>query len=130
MQNAENTTTFKPFDELVCSDNFMFAKVMEDPKLCKQVLETLLDIKIEKLSYPEGEKTILVAPDAKAVRRCTSSFKFTRSGNLAVSLDKPQNVDKTQSETRTPPIHTAISTLKFKQRSTKNFVSVAVIIKI
>ncbi len=68
MQNAENTTTFKPFDELVCSDNFMFAKVMEDPKLCKQVLETLLDIKIEKLSYPEGEKTIQVAPDAKAVR--------------------------------------------------------------
>ncbi len=64
----ENTTTFKPFDELVCSDNFMFAKVMEDPKLCKRVLETLLDIKIERLSYPEGEKTIQVAPDAKAVR--------------------------------------------------------------
>ena len=68
MLTTENETTFKPFDELVCSDNFMFAKVMEDPKLCKQVLETLLDIKIERLSYPEGEKTIQVAPDAKAVR--------------------------------------------------------------
>lgn len=66
--NMENTTTFKPFDELVCSDNFMFAKVMEDPMLCKRVLETLLDIKIERLSYPESEKTIQVAPDAKAVR--------------------------------------------------------------
>lgn len=66
MQNIE--TTFKPFDELVCSDNFIFAKIMEDPNLCKRVLETLLDIKIERLSYPEGEKTIQVAPDAKAVR--------------------------------------------------------------
>ena len=64
----ENVPTFKPFDELVCSDNFMFAKVMEDPQLCKRVLETLLDIKIERLSYPEGERTIQVAPGAKAVR--------------------------------------------------------------
>lgn len=125
----ENTTTFKPFDELVCSDNFMFAKVMEDPMLCKRVLETLLDIKIERLSYPEGEKTIQVAPDAKAVHRCTSSFKFTRSGNLAVSLDKLQSVDKTQSETRIPPILIATSTLKFRPHFTKSFVSAAVIIR-
>ncbi len=86
----ENTTTFKPFDELVCSDNFMFAK---------------------------------------AVHRCTSSFKFTRSGNLAVSLDKLQSVDKTQSETRIQQTHIATSTLKFRPRFTKSFVSAAAIIR-
>ncbi|MBO4760067.1 MAG: Rpn family recombination-promoting nuclease/putative transposase [Spirochaetaceae bacterium] len=58
----------KPFEELTCSDNFMFAKVMEDPELCKSVLEILLGIKIGKLSYPEPEKTIQTAPDAKGIR--------------------------------------------------------------
>ncbi len=52
----ENILTQKSFDDLKCSDNFMFAKIMEDPDLCKAVLETLLDIKIERLSYPEPEK--------------------------------------------------------------------------
>lgn len=58
----------KPFEKLTCSDNFMFAKVMEDPELCKSVLEILLGIKIGKLSYPEPEKTIQTAPDAKGIR--------------------------------------------------------------
>ena len=58
----------KPFEELKCSDNFMFAKVMEDPDLCKNVLEVLLGIKIGKLSYPEAEKTIQTAPDTKGIR--------------------------------------------------------------
>ena len=58
----------KPFEELTCSDNFMFAKVMEDPELCKSVLEILLGIKIGRLSYPEPEKTIQTAPDAKGIR--------------------------------------------------------------
>ena len=58
----------KPFEKLTCSDNFMFAKVMEDPDLCKSVLEILLDIKIGRLSYPEPEKTIQTAPDARGIR--------------------------------------------------------------
>ena len=58
----------KPFEELTCSDNFMFAKVMEDKKTCKSVLELLLDIKIDKLTYPEYEKTMLPGPDGKSIR--------------------------------------------------------------
>ena len=58
----------KPFEKLTCSDNFMFAKVMEEPELCKSVLEILLGIKIGKLSYPEPEKTIQTAPDARGIR--------------------------------------------------------------
>ncbi len=64
----ETLITQKSFDDLKCSDNFMFAKIMEDPGLCKAVLETLLDIKIDRLSYPEPEKTIQAGPDAKAIR--------------------------------------------------------------
>ena len=58
----------KPFEKLTCSDNFMFAKVMEEPELCKSVLEILLGIKIGRLSYPEPEKTIQTAPDARGIR--------------------------------------------------------------
>ena len=54
----ETLITSKSFDDLKCSDNFMFAKIMEYPKLCKAVLETLLGIKIDRLSYPEPEKTM------------------------------------------------------------------------
>ena len=64
----KNPITPTPFDQLKCSDNFMFAKIMEDPEICKEVLETLLDIKIASLSYPEPEKTIQASPDAKAIR--------------------------------------------------------------
>ena len=58
----------KPFEELTCSDNFMFAKVMEDKTTCKSVLELLLDIKIDRLSYPEYEKTVLPGLDGKSIR--------------------------------------------------------------
>ena len=58
----------KPFEELTRSDNFMFAKVMEDKTTCKSVLELLLDIKIDRLSYPEYEKTMLPGPDGKSIR--------------------------------------------------------------
>ena len=58
----------KPFEQLKCSDNFMFAKVMEDHYLCKNVLEVLMCIKIGHLSYPEPEKTIQTAQDAKGIR--------------------------------------------------------------
>ena len=58
----------KPFEKLTCSDNFMFAKVMEDKATCKSVLELLLDIKIDRLTYPEYEKTLLPGPDGKSIR--------------------------------------------------------------
>ena len=64
----KNTTSFKPFDKLVCSDNFMFSKIMEDAELCKKVLEVLLNIEIGELSYPEAEKTIQSTPGARAIR--------------------------------------------------------------
>lgn len=58
----------KPFDELKCSDNFMFAKIMDDKQTCRSVLELLLDIKIERLTFPEAEKTMLPGPDGKSIR--------------------------------------------------------------
>ena len=47
MKNVKTTSPFsKPWEELTFTDNFIFCKVMEDESLCKELLETLLDIKI------------------------------------------------------------------------------------
>ena len=58
----------KAWEDLKISDDFLFAKVMRDKKICKQVLEKLLHIKIKDLEYLEEQKTIDIKADAKSVR--------------------------------------------------------------
>jgi hypothetical protein len=56
------------YESLSFANNFMFAKVMRNPILCKKLLEVILNVKIEKIEYPEEEKVIDIAADAKSVR--------------------------------------------------------------
>ena len=58
----------KPVDELVFSDDFMFGAVMQDPKICKGVLERLLHVTIDHVEYPELQKTISPYYSRKGVR--------------------------------------------------------------
>ena len=60
--------TFKPWEELTISDNYMFQLVMREPKLCKHLLEKILSIKIKNLSFPEYEKTIQSGLNYKSIR--------------------------------------------------------------
>ena len=89
-----NLTKPKPFEELKCSDNFMFAKVMEDPDLCKAVLEVLLGIKIGKLSYPEPEKTIQTAPDAKGIRLDVHTSDGRHEFDIEIQTSHYKNLPK------------------------------------
>ena len=59
---------FKPVDELELTDDFMFAAVMQDPEVCRELLERLLKIKIEKVEYPELQKEIRPYYESKGVR--------------------------------------------------------------
>lgn len=58
----------KEFKDLTFADDFMFAKVMLNEKLCKQLLEIILDVKIRKIHYPEEQKVIDPSYDSKSVR--------------------------------------------------------------
>ena len=59
----------KHWEELTFADNFLFCKILEDaPELCRQLLELLLRIKIDRLEPPQSERTIQETPGAKAVR--------------------------------------------------------------
>lgn len=50
------------------SVDYMFGYVMRNPDICKGLLERLLQIKIERLEYPELQKTIAPHYENKGVR--------------------------------------------------------------
>ena len=59
---------FKPIEELTFTDDYMFGAVMRNPEICKSILETLLNIQIEKLEYPQLQKSISTYYESKGVR--------------------------------------------------------------
>ena len=58
----------KPIEELTFTDDYMFGYVMRNEEICKGLLERLLQIKIERLEYPELQKSISPYYEAKGVR--------------------------------------------------------------
>ena len=60
--------TEKPFEELTITDDFIFCKVMEYEPICKEFLEMLLAVKIEKITYLSSQNTVTANSGAKSVR--------------------------------------------------------------
>lgn len=58
----------KTIQELNLEDDFLFAKVMSDPEICRQVLEQLLGISIRQVILPESQKTIDILYEGKGIR--------------------------------------------------------------
>jgi hypothetical protein len=59
-------TTWK---KLPLSDNLIFCDVMErNPDVCKELLEMLLNIEIDRIEKPAAEKSIQTDPESKSVR--------------------------------------------------------------
>ncbi len=57
------------WEELSISNDFLFGKVMQNPKLCKELLQRILpDLNIERIEYPELQKSINMDMDARSVR--------------------------------------------------------------
>ena len=67
MENIENSQI--SWEELGISNDFLFGKVMQNPELCKELLQRILpDLKIDHVEYPELQKTIKEDFEAKGVR--------------------------------------------------------------
>ncbi len=58
----------KSFDELTFSDDWMFQKVLQEPKICAELVERLLHIRVSHVEYPELEKQIEPYYTSKGVR--------------------------------------------------------------
>ena len=68
MQNHE-LTPLEKWESLTLADNFIFCKVMEDnPDVCKELLEMLLEIKIDRIEKPVSERNFKVDFDSKGIR--------------------------------------------------------------
>ena len=59
---------FKPWEDLTITDDFMFCKVMSDPDICKELLEILLHIKIERLVFQEPQKSFKLTSESRGIR--------------------------------------------------------------
>lgn len=58
----------KTWEELTIQDNFLFQKVMQNKRICKHLIELILQIKIKEISFPETEKTMGTRYDRKSIR--------------------------------------------------------------
>ncbi|WP_275443078.1 hypothetical protein [Petralouisia muris] len=65
--NIETTQT--NWEELSISNDFLFGKVMQNPELCKELLQRILPgLEIDRVEYPELQKNIKPNMDAHGVR--------------------------------------------------------------
>ena len=56
------------FDQLTLQNDFLFKRVMQNKRICKKLIETILDIQIASISFPEIEKTLDIASESKGIR--------------------------------------------------------------
>ena len=66
MNQNRQADALKAWEDLTIADNFIFQKVMRKKRLCKRLIENILNIKIRRITFPETEKDI-------RVRRSTTS---------------------------------------------------------
>lgn len=59
---------YNEYSRLTLANDFIFAKVMMNEKLCKKLLEVILGIKIERIEYVETQKTIFHIIKSRSVR--------------------------------------------------------------
>lgn len=58
----------KKYEELTITDDFMFGKVMRNPKHCKKLLEIILDVKIRKVVFIDEQQSVRPDYEAKGIR--------------------------------------------------------------
>lgn len=69
MKEMHELTPAEKWERATLADNFIFCKVMtSNPDLCKELLELLLNIKIERIEIPVAERSFKVDYDSKGIR--------------------------------------------------------------
>ena len=90
----ETQRVVKAWEELEIKDDFMFAKVMRDKRICKMLLERLLQTKIRDIVYLDEQKTIDIEKDAKSVRLDVYLEEENRVFDLEMETTNKGNLPK------------------------------------
>ena len=85
----------KPWEDLQITDDYMFCKTMSNETICKSFLETLLDIKIEKIEYIQTEKELVPNYQSRGIRLDV----YVKDSNRIFDLEM-QTTDKKDLELR------------------------------
>ncbi len=64
---AKERIRLKEYEDLTFSDDFIFGKMMEDPELCRKVLETLLQRPVGELQNVVTQKMLKQTKDGKKI---------------------------------------------------------------
>ncbi len=68
-KSKNQLTWLEKWNNLTFADNFIFCKVMEsEPEICKEMLELLLNIKIDYIEILQSERAMKVNFDSKGIR--------------------------------------------------------------
>ena len=58
---------FKRWEDLTFTDDFMFSQVMKNKEICKEVIETILGIKVGKIEFLTSQHEIQIDPESKTI---------------------------------------------------------------
>ena len=58
---------FKAWEDLTFTDDFMFSQVMKNKEICKEVVETILGIKVGRIEFLTSQYEIEIDPEAKTI---------------------------------------------------------------
>ena len=62
------SVSFKTFEDLEFTDDFIFGKIMHNPEICAEIIERLLKIRVSRIDYPELQKEIRPYYTSKGIR--------------------------------------------------------------
>ena len=101
-----NLTNFDEYwQSLTIADDFIFCKVFQDAELCRELLEILLDIKIDHVEYPESQKEFKSGIFSKGIRLDVFVQDSTRVFDVEIQTAKQGNL-----ALRTRYYHSAMDT--------------------
>ena len=58
---------FKRWEDLTFTDDFMFSQVMKNKEICKEVIETILGIKVGRIEFLTSQHEIEIDPESKTI---------------------------------------------------------------
>lgn len=86
----------KKWQDATIQDNFIFSKTLEmNPKICRRLIELILNIRVKNISYPEREKVIESRTDSKGIRLDVYvEDSQNRSFDLEMQIANSDNIAK------------------------------------
>lgn len=89
------------WDDLTITNDFVFCKAMLNPELCKDVLEAILQVPIERIEYVGRQEELDTDPENKGVRLDV----YVRDGKGTVYDVEMQSSDTRELPQRTRYYH-------------------------